>query len=455
MVLAVIATIFVGQSRTESSLKRSQEKKYLSTLDSLYKKGDVYISDLEYEYMMVKLPDPIYEGRTGTAFKEKNTYTGQDFENKRKFLNTIGYSIRSHVRVGDLEGAAKLLATLLELVEDDNSRITFLAAQQLYRLGDYKEKAYSKLKELIKTTSIYEHSVSQQTKSTDLNDLLNIARKKANDPDDLNYTEIIKDLLQDFTILNDNRFHDVLYDKWLELRSEEKLVKDSEFVDLAYFLEQNNKEIPIDYWYQRLNDYKGLEQTFDVISSRLDASARLGLKKVLESEKALTNAYKANAAELLFKLTGEEVYSNYVRDQSLALKESYTSKSNSYTTTMENALSSYIRIDALKALDIIKVARHDGVLDKVALGALAESEDPRATDFIYDEILEYLKVKHGFPSKELEVLVKQNTEYSNNKYQELKALIKDPENPLIDGDIWTDHDFNQIDFHSKFHNKTR
>ena len=346
--------------------------------------------------------------------------------------------------------AAKYLAALLELVEDGNSRIAFLAAQQLYRLGDYEEKAYSKLKELIKTTPVYEHSVSQQTESTDFNELLNNAQKKASDPDNLDYSEIIKDLLQDFIIFNDDRFNDVIYDKWLELRSEEKLVKDTEFVDLAYFLEKNNKEIPIDYWYERLNNFRGLKHTFDVLDSRLDDSVKPGLKKVLESKKVRTNPHKASAARFLFKLTGEEVYSNYLRDQSLALKESYISESYNDTVTMEESLSSYIRIDALKALEIVKVVRRGGILDKAALDALAASKNSITTDFICDEILEHLKKRHGFPYKELEVLVKQNTEYSGVKYQELKGLIKDPTNRLIDGRVWTDYDFRKIDFQRKY-----
>jgi hypothetical protein len=416
----------------------------------LRKKADHYISDLEYQYMKVELPDPIYGKRTRITFKAEHTNAWLDYENKRKFLNNIGHGIRSHIREADLDEAAKYLAALLELVEDGNSRIAFLAAQQLYRLGDYEEKAYSKLKELIKTTPVYEHSVSQQTKSTDFNELLNNAQKKASDPDNLDYSEIIKDLLQDFIIFNDDRFNDVIYDKWLELRSEEKLVKDSKFVDLAYFLEKNNKEIPIDYWYERLNNFRGLKHTFDVLDSRLDDSVKPGLKKVLESKKVRTNPHKASAARFLFKLTGEEVYSNYLRDQSLALKESYISESYNDTVTMEESLSSYIRIDALKALEIVKVVRRGGILDKAALDALAASKNSITTDFIGDEILEHLKKRHGFPYKELEVLVKQNTEYSGVKYQELKGLIKDPTNRLIDGRVWTDYDFRKIDFQRKY-----
>ena len=234
------------------------------------------------------------------------------------------------------------------------------------------------------------------------------------------------------------------------MRSEEKLVKDTEFVDLAYFLEKNNKEIPIDYWYERLNNFRGLKHTFDVLDSRLDDSVKPGLKKVLESKKVRTNPHKASAARFLFKLTGEEVYSNYLRDQSLALKESYISESYNDTVTMEESLSSYIRIDALKALEIVKVVRRGGILDKAALDALAASKNSITTDFICDEILEHLKKRHGFPYKELEVLVKQNTEYSGVKYQELKGLIKDPTNRLIDGRVWTDYDFRKIDFQRKY-----
>tara|TARA_B100001093_G_scaffold459661_1_gene472966 strand:- start:319 stop:1674 length:1356 start_codon:yes stop_codon:yes gene_type:complete len=371
------------------------------------------ISDIEFAYLKVSLPNPKFDDwiRATGLTKEKSL---KSKESKLSLLNNLGTFIRLSLR-DEPSVTGTYLGTLLELLKDDDHEVSTQAAIVLYRLGDYENEAIDGMNDHI--LSINE-------------DVLN----------DFSFRKSLFKILAELKRENDDRLNQSIHDKWLSL--EDKVLLSKKNLKIDIYLENNGFNLPTSYWENRVLTIAD-KDAIDIYTNRKGTEAVVTLKAIFDKG---SKVEKSIVSSKLYKLTQNTEYLNFL----VSGLEGYLKKGYGPNNQLMVVFESAIDANFEKTFPLIKSAlNHDNrTLAEASISVLKNIKQPKVSDALYESALKLIK-KGKLPRSELNALIIQNTDYADNKYYELKELAMNPNRGFGPSGIWPSNDFAQFEFNKK------
>ena len=414
---------------TDVSDSQQREDSNSATLNSTKKSDGVdqskirNMSDLEFRRLKVTLPKPVNEPWSAPFFSSQNYF---EANKKETAVDVLPIWIRLALLDGDDELAARYFWSLLELSKDDDVHVSAKAIFAIYRMGDYDRWAADEMQKWIESGLSFRYSdtISASAESTDIR------------------TQVMKelDLNKDLSLIP------AIYDAWL--RSKDVRGKELSSVDFGYYLETHGRELPNNYWMQRLDSPYGFDSALEVVEMKGLPEARAKLIDLFESlrdQRAETTdaSRAANVASLLFKETQGAQYLVYLIDSAQTQLVS-----GSFHPSLSDILNGLAATGDAVALEIVSDAmqNENGVIRHMAIDALGDASDPVAADILVNEAVKKAKARTYFPEREMMALLAQDVPSSDSKYERLQ---KD----LLSGKLgWpaTTADFKRLEYFRKY-----
>lgn len=385
-------------------------------------KVSVNMSNAEFARLRVSLPAPVDKPWKGPFYDSQSCFAE---DKKLAAVEVLPLWIRKAMLAGKVEMAARYLWSYLKFTEDQHPEVATKAVISLYRMGDYNDTALAKMKQWIE--SGYAYSYLDDAAAT-------------SDPKDIR-----QQVLEEVAFTNDKRLNDAIFAVWSEGQSNEG--KELASVDYGYFLETHGRELPADYWTQRLDNPYGFANALEVAEKNAtpEITAKLqGLFEELRAKPAVSAdaGRAASVASALFRQTGEARYRDYLAEQARTQLAS-----GSFERSLRKILEGLAATDDKAALKVVENAmqHENAVVREMAVDALGKTRDPAATELLFESALEKAKDGKRFPAGELRALLAQNDPTAESKYESLKQR-------LLSGQLgWsaTTSDFAALEFFRK------
>lgn len=436
VIAALFATLVVGsiiwwivdpesphpiEKRNESNVAMPTDTQ-MATTDSGSRAGEAYLSDLEHSRTRVLLPKAVRRPWEGAIFTSENAF---DKGRKSTVADVLPGWIRRALREGNSDLAAGYLWTLVKLGEDDVPEVSTKAIIGIYQLGDIDGFAHRKISTWIAGITDSKLWISGLWKG--------------------DYVDIRERALQEFEFFKDKSFDELIYDTWIKHRSAERNQLAS--VDFAYYLEKHGRKLPEGYWLERLDIPYGFANALEIAEKQRAPQASEKMSTLFERLKGMREGSidvgrAASLASVLFRITGEPRYRDYLAKQAEEMIAS-----SSFPSGIDKFLDGLAAANDKKALNIVSAAMQhkNGVVREMAIAALGKSSDPISTEILFDAASEKVKAGTGFPGAEMRALVTQNNASADAKYDRLKQA-------LMSGKLaWkaSIRDFDELDFFRK------
>ncbi len=305
---------------------------------------------------------------------------------------------------GSSDMAGRYLWTLIRFTQDENTEIQTKAVLSLYRLGDSNFVAAKQMRRWMEDGS------SLTFLSSDLGQT--------------EFKDIRAKVLQELDFYHDASFDDMIYKVWSDRRNNEG--KDVAAVDYAYYLEKHQRELPLDYWMQRLDNPYGFVNALDIAEKKGTPEVTAKLQPLFEELRAKSGGHNANpgktaaVASALFRLTGDVQYRDYLIE-----KAQTQINRSSYNDGLSENLQGLAASNDQAALEIVLTEARQGkpVVQTLAIEALGMTRDPAATNLLFDSAMQKAEDGTGFPAEELRALLSQNLPIADSKYEQLKQEL--------------------------------
>jgi len=318
--------------------------------------------------------------------------------------------------------AARYLWSLMRLAETDDPEVSTNAVFHIYRLGDIDRFAATKMREWIGNEMSYKDFVTKNGATV--------------------YTDVRARVLDDLAFFRDQSLDDVIFSKWREKQGSEG--KELAAVDYAFYLEKHGRELPIDYWVQRLGNPYSFEHALEIAEQKSAPELTAKLQTIFEQLRARPAetpdaSRAASVASALFRQTGDAHYRDYLAEQARVQLAS-----GSFESSLPKVLEGLTGTQDDAALEIVAGAmKHENtVIREMAVKALGKARDPAATELLYASAVEKAKDGKTFPGTELRALLAQNAPAAEARYESLKE-------GLLSGQLgWsaTTSDFEAMEF---------
>ncbi len=243
----------------------------------------------------------------------------------------------------------------------------------------------------------------------------------------LGYSEsknIRAQVLQELDFYHDASFDDTIYKVWSDRRNNEG--EDLAAVDYAYYLENHQRELPLDYWMQRLDSRYGFANALEIAEKKGTAEITAKLQPLFEELRAKSGGHNANpektaaVASALFRMTGDVQYRDYLIEKA----QTQINRSSSDDGLRAN-LAGLAASNDQTALEIVLAAlrQEKPVVQRLAIDALGKTRDPAATEALFESAMQKAKDGTRFPAEELRALLTQNLPIADSKYEQLKQAL--------------------------------
>jgi hypothetical protein len=253
-------------------------------------------------------------------------------------------------------------------------------------------------------------------------------------------------VLREFSFYHDTSFNGSIYEAWEKNQAVEETGLCE--VDYAYFLEAHGRELPNDYWMERLNNPFGFAPALEIAMRKnlpeLTSKLSSLFESIRDSQPASGDARRAaNVASVLFQKTGDVRYLGYLIDQA-----KISLNSSSFESNLSEVLSGLAATNDQAALEVVSSAieSENGVIRDMAIGALGRASSPVTAELLFEEAIEKATTGAGFPAREMRALLAQNDPSADSKYERLQQL-------LLSGKLgWTatKGDFDKLELFRKY-----
>jgi len=391
--------------------------------DAAKKIGEVSLkmNDTEFSRLKVNLPPPVRKEWKGPLFDSSTCFEPQ---NKSIAVRVLPVWIRKAVLSGEFEMASGFLWSFMQFLNDAAPEISTAATIGLYRMGDFKDAARHQMRKWIENG--FEYSYSDATAVGEAKD-------------------IRAQVLEELQLNNDRGLDQFIYDNWLRNQATEG--KELAAVDYAYYLQKRGRDLPGEYWAQRLDNPYGFEHALEVAEQKSAPELTTKLQTIFEQLRARPAATPdasraASVASALFRQTGDARYRDYLAEQAQAQLAS-----GSFESSLPKVLEGLAGTKDKAALEIVSGAmQHDNeMVREMAIDALGKSRDPAAAELLFEAAIQKAKQGKGFPARELRALLAQDDPSAESKYERLQQA-------LLSGQLgWsaTTSDFEALEFFRK------
>ncbi|MEO6755182.1 MAG: hypothetical protein ABIP85_25710 [Chthoniobacteraceae bacterium] len=381
------------------------------------------ISGEELSRLRVLLPEPVNKPWTGPFFNSTNCF---DPDKKLAAVSVLPLWIRQTVAVGATDLASRYLWTLIRFTDDQNLEVQNSAVLSLYRLGDSNKVATQHMLHWMESGDErrdfdrdYGHTVSKN---------------------------ICAIVLKELDFYHDQSLDGAIYKLWFDGKDREGERVAS--VDYAYYLETHGRQLPDEYWLQRLDNRYGFDQALEMTEKKGIPETTAKLQPLFEDLRAKSGGQNANpgkaavVASALFRMTGDVHYRDYLVEEAQA-----RISRESYDHGFKEILEALAASKDGAALEIVLSAAgqaRPGIQGTI-IDALGKSRDPAATEWLFESAVQKAEQGKGFPAHELWGLLAQNNPSAEAKYERLKQA-------LLSGKLaWTaaTSDFEAMDFFRK------
>lgn len=365
------------------------------------------MSDQEFSHLRVSLPQPVDMPWEGPFFNSENCFKDED--TKRHVVEILPTWIRKALKAGKTELAAKYLWTLERLAEDKNPSVSLEAVLAIYNLGDCDEFAHKKMSDWI--AQGFNFKASEITIGQ------------------FEYMFIRARVLKEITIFQDKSFDGVIYDIWMRTRAEEAKYLNS--VDYGYYLEKHGRELPTEYWLERLSNPYGFTNTLEIAEKKVTPQIVAKLTTLFDElhERppiTIEASRAAGVASALFRQTGDVRYRDYLIERARPQLAA-----NTVTQSLSSILDGLAATKDKVAFEVVANAmkNENGVIGGIAAAALGKTREPAATELLFEVALQNVKEGKGFPRNELQALLIQGYPAADSKYEQLRQKLLSGELP--------------------------
>jgi len=352
------------------------------------------MSDQEFQRLRVTLPRPLDTPWTGPFYDSETCFDNDTV--KLAAVDVLPIWIRKAVAAGEPELAAAYLWTYLKFTGDKDQKISTKAVITLYRMGDWDDIAFHRMRRWIESRFQYSYR--------DVH---------VSDPNDIR-----QQVLRELDFYRDSRMNNVIYDEWSKRKDNEG--EDLASVDYAYWLECHDRQLPVDYWLSRLETPYAFENALKVLEIRKPEGLIERLQSRFQhlSARSLSSPDAGRAAEVasvLFRVTGEAKYRDYLMAQAQTQL-----LSKSFDGSLPQTLKSLAATNDKAVLDTLSNAMQNKnvMIHEAAIDALGSSKSPEAADILYESAMQEAKTR--FPAHQLDALLHQNDPRSDSKYERLQ-----------------------------------
>jgi len=358
------------------------------------------MSDLEFKHLKVGLPAPVNEPWKGPFFDSRSCF---EPDKKETAVDVLPMWIRQALAANKPEMAARYLWSLIKLSEDKEPAIATKGVLAIYRLGDFHEAASDRMVDWIESGFAYRYSDSTSGSSTS--------------------KDIRAQVLEELELNNDRGLDQSIYDAWQRNQTTEG--KDLAAVDYAYYLEKRGRELPADYWMQRLDNPSGFANALEIAEKKATPEDIAKLKGIFEQLRARPAASAdagraASVASALFRQTGDAGYRDYLAEQAKTQLAS-----GSFESSLRKVLEGLAATNDESALDVVSAAmeHENAVIRELAIDALGETRDPAAAELLFAAAIKRATEGKGFPAREMRALLAQDDPSSDSKYERLQQAL--------------------------------
>lgn len=269
----------------------------------------------------------------------------------------------------------------MRLSDDTNPEVSTNAVFQVYRLGDIDGFALNRMRQWIEDGVSYKTYVTKNGQSV--------------------YTDIRSRVLDALELFGDKSLDSVIFETWRENQDNEE--KDLASIDYAYYLERHGRELPADYWMQRLENPSGFANAVEIAEKKGTAEVTAKLQGIFEQVRAKLAGSPdagraASVASALFRETGDAGYRDYLVEQGRTQLAS-----GSFESSLQNVLEGLAATNDKAALEVVSAAmeHENAVIREMAIDALGKTRDPAATELLLEAAIQKAKEGKGFPGREM------------------------------------------------------
>jgi hypothetical protein len=305
----------------------------------------------------VALPQPVNKPWKGPLWDSESCF---DKNVRLTVSNVLPIWIRNAVLAGESEMAARYLWSLMRLAESDDLEVVTNAVFHIYRLGDKDRFAVNKMREWIENEVPYRNGVTTMDGGSSVS------------------MDVRAMVLDELSFYRDQSLNDVIFSKWREKQA--SVGKEPATVDYAYYLEKHGRELPLDYWSERLDNPYGFANALEIAEkkSALELTAKLqGIFEQLRARPAASAdaGRAASVASALFRQTGDAGYRDYLAEQA---RTQLTSRS--FETSLSKVLEGLAATNDKGAVQVVSAAMEhkNAVVRDMAIDALGKTRDPAA-----------------------------------------------------------------------------
>ena len=246
------------------------------------------MSRRELDRARVALPEAVNKPWKGSFYHSTTCFESDEI--KLAAVDVLPLWIRKMLVADEADMAGRYLWTLIRFTEDENTQVKMKAVFSLYRLGD-------------------SHSIADKQMRRWLEEGTNLL---FGDSDYGQIEDIRTKVLQDLNFYHDVSFDDMIYKLWSNRRNNEG--QEVAAVDYAYYLEKHRRELPVDYWIQRLGSPYGFANALEIAEKRGTPELAAKLQPLFEESRGKLGGHNANPgktaaiASALFRMTGDVQY---------------------------------------------------------------------------------------------------------------------------------------------------
>lgn len=381
------------------------------------------MSNIEFNRLKVDLPAPSNKPWKTSLFNSDNYL---ESERKEMVVEILPGWIRKALKEGNRDLAARFLWSLQTLTHDDDPKISSEAVLAIYRLGDFNRTAADRMRDWISSAADFRYSDSSAGSSTS--------------------KDVRAQVLDELSLNKDHSLDQSIYEAWLRNRATEG--KDVAAVDYAYYLEKHGRELPVDYWIQRLDNPYGLEHALEIAEQKAVPEVTTKLQGIFEQLRARPASTRdasraASVASVLFRETRDGRYRDYLAEQAQVQLAA-----GSFESSLPKVLQGLAATNDKSALEIVSTAmQHDNeMVREMAIDALGKSRNPAAAELLFEAAIQKAKQGKGFPAQEMRALLAQDDSRADSKYERLRQA-------LLSGQFgWsaTTSDFDALEFFRKY-----
>lgn len=388
-----------GKKNAEGSLSASEAEAL--RLWEKTKNISFPMSGWEFARARVPLPEAVNKPWKGMFYNSTTCFESD----KIKFaaVDVLPLWIRKMVVAGESDMAGRYLWTLIRFTEDENAQVQMKAVLALYHLGDSNSVAARQMRRWLEEGADLKMSDSDSGQSE--------------------YKDIRAKVLQELDFYHDASFDDMIYKLWSDRRNHEG--EDVAAVDYGYYLEKHQRELPVDYWIERLVSPYGFANALEIAEKKGTPEVTARLQPLFEELRAKAGhsakpERTAAVASALFRLTGDVQYREY-----LVEKAQTQINRRSVDDGLAANLAGLAASNDPAALEIVLAAtrQEDPTIQRLAIGALGKTRAPAATEALFESAMQKATEGTRFPSEELRALLKQNDPVADSKYEQLRQAL--------------------------------